>query len=311
MSETYSLLINSNNSTNRSNLANMGTVCATSSGNTLTTTSSSTGINLPVGTRLSSLNSSYGFPSNTYITGVGSAVAGNGSYTINNSSTFTAPVVFTASTTATTMTVKSITSGKLVVGQVITTAAANAAITSATKINSFGTGSGGVGTYTISLNNNNDPTFVATITTNTTLTVSSLTVGFIGVGTNIYNFTNGLSANVIAITSGTVGGVGTYTIDTKPDSSFYGTISGTTLTVISMIGTTKINVGTTISGGGVTGTTISAILTGTGGIGTYTVAQTQTVATATVITGVYNQNQSSLTWYGTFYYGFNWDYYGG
>ncbi len=56
-----------------------------------------------------------------------------------------------------------------------------------------------------------------------------------------------------------------------------GTISGTTLSVTA-IATGALSVGDVIGGTGVTaGTYVSAILTGTGGIGTYTVSATQTV----------------------------------
>lgn len=54
-----------------------------------------------------------------------------------------------------------------------------------------------------------------------------------------------------------------------------GSISDTTLTVSSITG--SLNIGDTLSGGGVTaGTKITAILTGTGGVGTYTVNTSQT-----------------------------------
>ena len=57
-----------------------------------------------------------------------------------------------------------------------------------------------------------------------------------------------------------------------------GTISGTTLSVTA-IATGALSVGDVIGGTGVTaGTYVSAILTGTGGIGTYTVSAIQTVA---------------------------------
>lgn len=64
-----------------------------------------------------------------------------------------------------------------------------------------------------------------------------------------------------------------------------GSISGTTLTISAVNG--PVHVGDTISGSGITGgTTITAFGTGSGGVGTYTVSASQTVA-STNITVVY------------------------
>lgn len=69
-------------------------------------------------------------------------------------------------------------------------------------------------------------------------------------------------------------------------STMTGSISGTTLTVTAS--SLNIGVGTVISGTGVEpGTTVTAILTGTGGVGTFTVDISQTVA-STTITGYCN-----------------------
>jgi hypothetical protein len=71
-------------------------------------------------------------------------------------------------------------------------------------------------------------------------------------------------------------------------SQFTGSISGTTLTVTQMNAPGAITVGQTISGSGVTaGTTITALISGTGGIGTYVVSASQTVV-STAITGSYS-----------------------
>jgi hypothetical protein len=67
-------------------------------------------------------------------------------------------------------------------------------------------------------------------------------------------------------------------------ASFTGSITGTTLTV-SAITSGTIVAGGTLSGTGVTaGTTISTQLTGTGGVGTYTVSVSQTVASTAMTT---------------------------
>ena len=64
-------------------------------------------------------------------------------------------------------------------------------------------------------------------------------------------------------------------------ASFIGVISGTTLTVTSVVSGT-IQIGQVLSGVGVTaGTSIVAFGTGTGGAGTYTVSTSQTVASVT------------------------------
>ena len=70
----------------------------------------------------------------------------------------------------------------------------------------------------------------------------------------------------------------------KTYATFTGSISGTTLTVTAVSAGT-IQIGQVISGTGVTaGTTITALGTGTGGTGTYTVSASQTVASTTIST---------------------------
>lgn len=64
--------------------------------------------------------------------------------------------------------------------------------------------------------------------------------------------------------------------------SVTGSIAGTTLIVTTLL-TGSLTTGQVISGSGVTnGTTITALGTGTGGVGTYTVSDSQTVASATI-----------------------------
>lgn len=80
-------------------------------------------------------------------------------------------------------------------------------------------------------------------------------------------------------------------VDTSDDCAFTGSIAGTTLTVTAVsLGT--IVVGHTLFGANVVaGTTISAFGSGTGGVGTYTVSATQTVASTIMATGVMNSTQ--------------------
>jgi hypothetical protein len=84
---------------------------------------------------------------------------------------------------------------------------------------------------------------------------------------------------------GNVNEVGTYQLNIYQGTQnpvFTGSISGTTLTVTSVT-SGNIGIGSVISGTGVTiGTTITALGSGTGSTGTYTVSASQTVASTTI-----------------------------
>jgi hypothetical protein len=138
-----------------------------------------------------------------------------------------ASAVFTASTSGTTLTVTAITNGSIAAGQVLF----GVGITQETVITALGTGTGGVGTYTINLSQ----------------TVASEQMN-----------------------SATVGAVVT------------ASMSGTTLTV-SAVTSGTLFIGQTVQGAGVTvQTIITALGTGTGGAGTYTINNSQTVASRTM-----------------------------
>jgi len=122
----------------------------------------------------------------------------------------------------------------------------------------------------------------------TTLTVTNVSSGTLAIGQSLYGV--GVSAETVitALGSGT-GGTGTYTINvsqtvsarslnsTATGARFTATIAGTTLTV-SAVATGTIYVGQTIQGAGVTaGTVVTALGTGTGGTGTYTISVASTV----------------------------------
>lgn len=140
--------------------------------------------------------------------------------------------VFTGSISGTTLTVTAITNGTIAINQALF----GVGVTQATVITALGTGTGGVGTYTI----NQSQAVTSTL-----------------------------------MNSATVGAVVT------------GDISGTTLTVSAVTSGTLV-VGQTIQGSTVTAQTIiTALGTGTGGVGTYTVNNSQTVTSRTL-------------------YGFNW-----
>jgi hypothetical protein len=152
-------------------------------------------------------------------------VDGSNRYTWRISSPSAA--VFTGSISGTTLTVTAVTNGTIAINQALF----GVGVTQETVITALGTGTGGIGTYTI----------------NTSQTVAS----------SLMN-------------SATAGAVVT------------GSIAGTTLTVTAVTSGT-LYVGQTIQGSTVTAQTIiTALGTGTGGAGTYTVNNSQTVTSRTL-----------------------------
>jgi hypothetical protein len=135
-------------------------------------------------------------------------------------------------------------------------------------------------------------TFTGSITT-TTLTVTVMLSGTIAVGQALFG--DGVAQNTVITALGTgTGGIGTYTVSdsqtvastqintTAAPAIVTGDISTTTLTV-SAVTSGTLQIGQTIEGSGVTdGTIITAFGTGTGGVGTYTVSASQTVASTTI-----------------------------
>ena len=120
------------------------------SGTTLTVTGVSTG-SIAVGQSLFGID----VLAQTVITALGSGTGGTGTYTINRSQTVAAETmnsaavgaVVTATIATTTMTVSAVTSGVLHVGQTIS----GVGVTLGTIITALGTGTGGAGTYTLSV----------------------------------------------------------------------------------------------------------------------------------------------------------------
>jgi hypothetical protein len=95
----------------------------------------------------------------------------------------------------------------------------------------------------------------------------------------------GLWAQLLSLSIGTVG----------DDASFNGTISGLTLTVTAMT-SGHISLGDLITGQGVLPSThVTALGTGTGGVGTYTVSVAQLVTTAVAMSATSFGNEVSLT----------------
>lgn len=151
------------------------------------------------------------------------------------------------------MDVSAVTSGTLAVGQAVT----GTGIAAGTTITALGTGTGGVGTYTVSIPHN----------------LSSMTI--------TTKPTGGAGPYTVSI-SQTAASASISAFNAAAPTAVTGSISGTTLTV-SAVTTGTLAVGQTIAGTGVTaGTSITAFGTGTGGVGTYTVSASQTVASTTI-----------------------------
>lgn len=119
------------------------------SGTTLTVTSVSSGT-ITAHQSLTGI----GITAETVITALGTGTGGTGSYTINLSQTVSAETMtsaavgarFTATIAGTTLTVSAVASGTIYLGQTLQ----GAGITAGTIIKALGTGTGGIGTYTIS-----------------------------------------------------------------------------------------------------------------------------------------------------------------
>lgn len=75
-------------------------------------------------------------------------------------------------------------------------------------------------------------------------------------------------------------------VDNYADSAFTGSIAGNTMTITNVL-LGALSVGATLFGTGISaGTTVTALGTGTGGDGTYTVSPAQTLASTTIAAGV-------------------------
>ena len=217
--------------------------------------------------------------------------------------------VFTGTISGTTLTVTAVTNGTIGVGQSLF----GVGITQETIITALGTGSGGVGTYTINISQTVSTAermnstavaavFTATIST-TTLSVTAVSSGTIYLGQTVQGA--GVTANTVItaqgsnivlsqtiVTGGTgyavndqvtvVGGVYGSTPQVYTVSSVTsGVVTGLTVYSQGSYTTQPINnVSTTTSGSG-TGLTLTLTFgTGTGGTGSYKVSPSQTEATS-------------------------------
>jgi hypothetical protein len=210
--------------------------------------------------------------------------------------------VFTGSISGTTLTVTAITNGTIAINQALF----GVGVTQATVITALGTGTGGVGTYTV----NQSQTVVSGLLNSAS--VGAVINGQI-VGTTLYANTvtgtlfagqtiqgSGVTANTIITALGTgTGGTGTYTVNASQNvpavgATFTGQVAGTVLSATSVTSGT-INVGAYLYGTGVTpATTITAsntftstgstiaVTTGVLTIGTLTAG---TISVGQVLTG--------------------------
>lgn len=225
-----------------------------------------------------------------------------------------ATAVFVASISGTTMTVSSVTSGKITVGQAIY----GVGTSYATVITALGTGTGGTGTYT--LNNSQTVTsqaltgtlagavitasigqtltgvaitgtagqFSCTAASQTLVVGQTITIsGTFGGTGSITGYTNPTTYFIVATNgtttftlSTTAGGTGVVTTAGTPTGLTY-SVNNTTMTVTAVTGT--LYPGQTIQGTGLASTTIiTALGTGTGSTGTYTINNAQYLSSRTM-----------------------------
>jgi hypothetical protein len=131
--------------------------------------------------------------------------------------------IFTGSISGTTLTVTSVQSGTIAIGQAIF----GQGMAQNTVITAFGTGSGGTGTYTVSdsqtvastvINSTASPAIVTGSISGTTLTVSAVTSGTLKIGQTIEG--SGVTDGTIITAFGSgSGGAGTYTVSASQSVS--------------------------------------------------------------------------------------------
>lgn len=195
---------------------------------------------------------------------------------------------FTGSISGTTLTVSAVSSGLIVPGQSISAQG----VAAGTIVTGYGTGSGGTGTYTVS---------ASQTVSSTTITGAGYKewLGGFGGGRNIQDtflrskFTISGSDVVDPGSNGSVSGIGGAHV-TVGRAVIVGSISGTTLTVES-VASGSVAYGAYVYGTGVLpGTHI------TGGSGsTWTVDQSQTVASTDMTCDVYQGQSDNVSFYHT------------
>ena len=148
-------------------------------------------------------------------------------------------------------------------------------VTSGTTIIAYGTATGGVGSYEVSIRQTVSPTTISAASN--ILNITAVSAGTIAVG-DIVQGTGVTSGTVVTALGTGTGGIGTYVVDKSQSvaSTAITTLSKTLR--ITAVSFGSVAVGQSVTGTGVTGgTTITALGTGTGGVGTYTVNTAQRV----------------------------------
>ena len=226
-----------------------------------------------------------------------------------------AAVTFTGSMSGTTLTVTQVTSGTLAVGQQIF----GLGIANSTVITAFGTGSGGIGNYTISTSQTVASESMSSAAPGAIVTA---TIGGSLSGVTITGIAGQFSCSAAPITlaigqaltiSGTYGGTGsivgyvnpttyyiiatngstTFTLSATPGGTAITTVVGTptgltyryapTTLNVTAVSSGTISLGQTVQGAGISANTmITAFGTGTGGTGTYTVSASQNISSETM-----------------------------
>ena len=185
-------------------------VTAEISGTTLTVSAVSTGT-VAVNQKVTGT----GIPSDTVITTLGTGTGNTGTYVVSYEGSAAS---VTGSIAGTTLTVTAVASGKLIIGQTIS----GGTIAAGTRITALKTGTGGTGTYTISISQTiasrtiaavGTFTSLAMILTSNSLSVTAITSGSLTVGQFVVGTGIPLGTQISAFETGT-GGVGTYTINT-------------------------------------------------------------------------------------------------
>lgn len=185
---------------------------------------------------------------------------------------------FTGSIAGTTLTVTSLVSGALSVGQILSDLTGNLA--DGTEITAFGTGEGGVGTYTVSINQT-----IGSEAMTSAEPATDTPIPRARIGATLY-----AAQYVPAIAAlGSWAQVAEILIGSKnaPDGVMFGHIIGNQLTIIT-VSSGAIVVGDYLYDADsdiINGTKVTVFGTGTGGVGTYTVNNPQTIGASFTGTG--------------------------
>ena len=215
--------------------------------------------------------------------------AGSSLVTITNTAPAgTTNASVTGSIAGTTLTVTAVTAGPLLIGHVIS----GTGVTVGTTITAYGTGVGHNGTYTVS----SSQTVASTTITGTALAGGASAIAFTNdASNNVLQYLTLKSNNVSAsgatvffgagVSTGNDGNnINNCTINSLGTNTAVVTASAATTTLtVTAVASGFLAVGQTLTGANIAaGTVITALGTGTGGAGTYTINVSQTAASATV-----------------------------